>query len=58
MSYYADYAESRADRADEQGQTGRGEDALVRVVGTGLSALAYALLDVAAAIRENTAARQ
>ncbi|MFF8910971.1 hypothetical protein [Streptomyces olivaceoviridis] len=56
MSHYADFAESRADRADNDAQMG-GEDALVRVVGTGLSALAYALLEVAAAIRENTAAR-
>nr|BAK19813.1 hypothetical protein [Streptomyces rochei] len=57
MSHYADFAESRADRADDAAQMG-GDDALVRALGTGLSALAYALLDVAAAIRENTAARR
>ncbi|MFY4721488.1 hypothetical protein [Streptomyces sp. LaBMicrA B280] len=34
------------------------ENALVRVAGTGLSALAYTLLEVAAAIRENTTARR
>ncbi|SBT94007.1 hypothetical protein GA0115233_107641 [Streptomyces sp. DI166] len=56
-SNYADYAESRADRADDVTVRG-GEDALARAIGTGLSAVAYALLEVADAIRENTASRR
>ncbi|MFJ2922848.1 hypothetical protein [Streptomyces sp. NPDC087307] len=54
MSVYKDYAESRADRAAEQ----TGGDKQTDAIGEGLSAIAYALLDVAAAIREQTEARQ
>uniref|UniRef100_A0AAU3H3K5 Uncharacterized protein n=1 Tax=Streptomyces sp. NBC_01401 TaxID=2903854 RepID=A0AAU3H3K5_9ACTN len=50
MSVYKDYAESRADRAAEHS----GEDKQTDAIGEGLSAIAYALLDVAAAIREHT----
>ncbi|WP_432004563.1 hypothetical protein [Streptomyces parvus] len=53
-SIYADYAESRADKAAEN----TGADSQTDAIGEGLSAIAYALLDVAAAIRENTEARQ
>ncbi|MFD9302208.1 hypothetical protein ACFWCB_05865 [Streptomyces sp. NPDC060048] len=52
-TYYSDYAESRADLAIEH----RSEEELPQAVGEGLSAIAYALLEVAAAIRENTEAR-
>ncbi|MFJ3141409.1 hypothetical protein ACIPJM_02955 [Streptomyces halstedii] len=51
---YSESAESRADRAGEQS----GDEWRTDAVGAGLSAIAYALLDVAAAIRENTEARQ
>ncbi|MFE7246086.1 MULTISPECIES: hypothetical protein [unclassified Streptomyces] len=54
MSTYGDYAESRADRAAER----TGAEEQTDAIGEGLSAIAYALLDVAAAIRENTEARQ
>lgn len=50
MTHYADYAESRADRAADQ------DDNQPLSIGLGLSAIAYALLDVAAAIREHTTA--
>ncbi|MFB8273481.1 hypothetical protein ACFC96_43830 [Streptomyces sp. NPDC055955] len=53
-SVYGDFAESRADRANERW----GEDKQTEAIGEGLSAIAYALLDVAHAIRENTEARQ
>ncbi|MCX4707151.1 hypothetical protein [Streptomyces sp. NBC_01373] len=53
-SVWGDYAESRADMA-----AGReGEDKQTDAIGEGLAAVAYALLDVAAAIREDTEARQ
>ncbi|MFB8407556.1 hypothetical protein [Streptomyces sp. NPDC055912] len=53
-SVWGDYAESRADSA-----AGReGEDKQTDAIGEGLAAVAYALLDVAAAIREQTEARQ
>ncbi|MFE7214538.1 hypothetical protein ACFU93_32270 [Streptomyces sp. NPDC057611] len=53
-SVWGDYAESRADAA-----AGReGEDKQTDAIGEGLAAVAYALLDVAAAIREHTEARQ
>lgn len=50
MTHYADYAESRADRAADP------DDDQTTAIGAGLSAIAYALLDVAAAIREHTSA--
>ncbi|MDF4254664.1 hypothetical protein [Streptomyces sp. WMMB303] len=53
-SVWGDYAERRADAA-----AGReGEERLTDAIGEGLAAVAYGLLDVAAAIRENTEARQ
>jgi hypothetical protein len=52
-SVWGDYAESRADRASER----EGEDKQTDAIGEGLAAVAYALLDVAAAIREHTEAR-
>lgn len=53
-SIYSDYAESRADRASEW----TSEDGQTDAIGEGLSAIAYALLDVAAAIREHTSSRE
>ncbi|MEU6170192.1 hypothetical protein [Streptomyces tanashiensis] len=53
-SVWGDYAESKADAA-----AGReGEDKQTDAIGEGLAAVAYALLDVAAAIREQTEAGQ
>ncbi|MER7108801.1 hypothetical protein [Streptomyces sp. NPDC000229] len=53
-SVWGDYAESKADAA-----AGReGEEKQTDVIGEGLAAVAYALLDVAAAVRENTEARE
>ncbi|NUV89984.1 hypothetical protein G6W61_27880 [Streptomyces sp. KAI-26] len=54
MTMFAEYAESRADRAADRS----GEEEQTGAIGLGLSAIAYALLDVAAAIRENTEARE
>lgn len=54
MTTHSEHAESRADRAGEQS----GEEWRTDAIGAGLSAIAYALLDVAEAIRENTEARQ
>ncbi|MGW3927840.1 hypothetical protein ACWECC_07045 [Streptomyces microflavus] len=54
MTMFADYAESRADRAADYA----GDEQQASAIGLGLSAIAYALLDVAAAIRENTEACQ
>ncbi|MFC7844414.1 hypothetical protein [Streptomyces sp. NPDC057382] len=51
-SVWGDYAESRADRASER----EGEDKQTDAIGEGLAAVAYALLDVAHAIREHTEA--
>ncbi|MFJ2566526.1 hypothetical protein ACIO02_26945 [Streptomyces sp. NPDC087568] len=49
-SVWGDYAESRADAA-----AGReGEEKQTDAIGEGLAAVAYALLDVAHAIREHT----
>lgn len=53
-SVWGDYAESRADQAAVQ----EGEDQQTAAIGEGLAAIAYALLDVAHAIRESTEARQ
>ncbi|MER5916620.1 hypothetical protein ABT124_41155 [Streptomyces sp. NPDC001982] len=53
-SVYGDYAESKADAA--AGRTG--DEYRTDAVGEGLAAIAYALLDVAAAIREHTEASQ
>ncbi|MEV6456549.1 MULTISPECIES: hypothetical protein [Streptomyces] len=53
-SVWGDYAESRADSAASQ----QGEEKQTDAIGEGLAAVAYALLDVAAAIRENTEARE
>nr|WSS73689.1 hypothetical protein OG491_36310 [Streptomyces sp. NBC_01175] len=51
-SVWGDYAESKADAA-----AGReGEEKQTDAIGEGLAAVAYALLDVAAAIREHTTA--
>lgn len=53
-SIWGDYAERRADAA-----AGReGEEKQTDAIGEGLAAVAYGLLDVAAAIREHTEARQ
>lgn len=54
MTEFGDYAENRADRAADRS----GDDQQTSAIGLGLSAVAYALLEVAAAIRENTEARQ
>lgn len=54
QSVYGSYAESKADAA--AGRTG--DEYRTDAVGEGLAAIAYALLDVAAAIRENTETRQ
>lgn len=53
-SVWGDYAESRADMAAGH----QGEETQTEAIGEGLAAVAYALLDVAAAIRESTEARQ
>ncbi|MGC4984690.1 hypothetical protein ACLQ18_29285 [Streptomyces sp. DT193] len=50
---HGDMAEGRAERASDR----TGPDWLTTAVGEGLAAVAYALLEVAAAIRENTEAR-
>lgn len=53
-SMWGDSAQRRADAA-----AGReGEAKQTDAIGEGLAAVAYALLDVAAAVRENTEARQ
>lgn len=49
---WGDYAEIRADRASDR----EGEDQQTDSIGEGLAAVAYALLDVAHAIREHTEA--
>ncbi|MFE7358533.1 hypothetical protein ACFU8Q_36900 [Streptomyces sp. NPDC057543] len=49
---------SRADGAAEGAKSWRAEEEQTPAIGEGLAAIAYALLDVAAAIRENTEARQ
>lgn len=54
VAYYSEVAESRADRASER----TGDDRQTDALGEGLSAIAYALLEVASAIRENTEARR
>jgi hypothetical protein len=54
QSVYGSYAESKADMAASR----TGDDDRTDAVGEGLAAIAYALLDVAAAIRENTEVRQ
>ncbi|WP_406011652.1 hypothetical protein OG440_40770 (plasmid) [Streptomyces sp. NBC_00637] len=54
MSDYASYAEQNADIAAMQEGEGKQTDA----IGEGLAAIAYALLEIAAAIRDNTAARR
>ncbi|MFK4071850.1 hypothetical protein [Streptomyces sp. NPDC029674] len=53
-SVWGDYAESRADKASERTDPEDQTDA----IGEGLAAVAYALLDVAHAIREHTEARE
>jgi hypothetical protein len=53
-SVWGDFAESRADAAAGR----QGEESQTDAIGEGLAAVAYGLLDVAAAIRENTEARQ
>lgn len=54
MSYLGATAEGKAEGA----ATWRDEEGLTPAIGEGLSAIAYALLEVADAIREQTAARQ
>lgn len=54
QSVYGTYAESKADVAAAR----TGDEDRTDALGEGLAAIAYALLDVAAAIRENTEARQ
>jgi hypothetical protein len=54
MSTYGYQADRNAQRASER----QGEDKQTDAIGEGLAAIAYALLDVAAAIRENTESRQ
>ncbi|MFF8619113.1 hypothetical protein [Streptomyces sp. NPDC015350] len=49
---------SRAEGAAEGALSWREEEERTPAIGEGLAAIAYALLDVAAAIRENTEARQ
>lgn len=51
-SSYGTYAEGKADAAANR----TGDDKLTDAIGEGLAAVAYALLDVAAAIREHTEA--
>jgi hypothetical protein len=53
QTHLGKWAERYADRAAEQ----QGEDKQTDAIGEGLAAVAYALLEVAAAVRENTAAR-
>jgi prephenate dehydratase len=52
-SVWGDYAESKADAAAMR----EGEEKQTDAIGEGLAAVAYALLDVAHAIREHTEAR-
>jgi hypothetical protein len=54
QSVYGSYAESKADAAAAR----TGDEDRTDAIGEGLAAVAYALLDVAAAIRENSEARQ
>jgi hypothetical protein len=53
MSTYGYQAERKADKAAER----QGAEAQTDAIGEGLAAVAYALLEVATAIRENTEAR-
>lgn len=53
MSHYAQYAESNAETAAER----YGEDKQTDAIGEGLAAVAYALLEVAAAIRDGNEKR-
>ncbi|MCX4462400.1 hypothetical protein OOK58_59010 [Streptomyces sp. NBC_01728] len=46
----------QADRNAEQAAARWGEDKQTEALGEGLAAIAYALLDLAAAVRENTEA--
>lgn len=46
----------QADSLAEGAKTRRGEEEQTAAVGEGLAAIAYALLDIAAAIREHTGA--
>lgn len=48
----------RADGLAEGAKSWREEEERTPAIGEGLAAIAYALLDVAAAIRENTEARR
>ncbi|MFC8496093.1 hypothetical protein ACFUJU_35905 [Streptomyces sp. NPDC057235] len=56
MSHHADYAEMRAERADDASIDS--DNSVAKALGSGLSAIAYALLEVASAIRENTQSRR
>ncbi|WP_306324128.1 MULTISPECIES: hypothetical protein [unclassified Streptomyces] len=47
-----------ASRAAEQASARWGDEKQTEAIGEGMAAIAYALLDVAHAIRENTAARR
>ncbi|MEU3491164.1 hypothetical protein [Streptomyces massasporeus] len=48
----------QANRAAEQAAARWGEDKQVEAIGEGLAAIAYALLEVAQAIRDDTETRQ
>lgn len=52
------YNGRQAERTAEQAAARWGEDKLTEAIGEGLGAIAYALLEVATAIRENTEARR
>ncbi|MFC9931708.1 hypothetical protein [Streptomyces sp. NPDC127190] len=54
MTTYGYQAERNADRAAGR----QGDEDRTDAIGEGLAAVAYALLEVAAAIRENTEAQQ
>lgn len=54
LSYHGSLASQNAEQAARRW----GEDKQTEALGEGLAAIAYALLDVAAAIRENTEARE
>lgn len=54
LSYHGSLANQNAEQASARW----GEDKQTEALGEGLAAIAYALLDVANAIRENTEARE
>jgi len=54
VSNFGRWAERNADQASSH----QGEEKQTEAIGEGLAAVAYALLEIAEAIRENTEARQ